>query len=97
MTLSYQLKERQMRTSRPVTVTLGKQQSILEASLASGQYESASEVVRAALKALHREEHILTEIMREKIRASMADPRADVPAEGVFARLRERHVKTSAF
>jgi antitoxin ParD1/3/4 len=85
-----------MRTSRPVTVTLGKQQSILDSSLASGQYETASEVVRAALKALDREEQILSEIMREKIRASMADSRPDVSADSVFARLSDRHAKTSA-
>jgi antitoxin ParD1/3/4 len=85
-----------MRTSKPVSVTLGKQQSILDASLASGQYESASEVVRAALKALDREERTLAEIMREKIRASMANPRPDVSADSVFARLRDRHMKASA-
>jgi antitoxin ParD1/3/4 len=31
------------------------------------------------------------EVMREKIRASLADPRADIPAEDVFARLRSYH------
>ncbi len=79
-----------MRTSRPVTVTLGKQQAILDESLASGTYESASEVVRAALRALRREDEILNEIMAEKIRESMQDSRPDIPASDVFARLRAR-------
>lgn len=80
-----------MRTSKPVTVTLGKQHAILDASLASGNYESASEVVRAALRALDREEAVLQEVMRERIRESLSDPRSDVPSETVFARLRAKH------
>ena len=80
-----------MRTSKPVTVTLGKQHAILDARLASGNYESASEVVRAALRALDREEAVLQDIMREKIRESLADPRPDVSGDAVFARLRARH------
>jgi antitoxin ParD1/3/4 len=79
-----------VRTSRPVTVTLGKQQTILDESLASGTYESASEVVRAALRALRREDEILNEIMAEKIRESMLDARPDIPAREVFAKLRAR-------
>jgi antitoxin ParD1/3/4 len=80
-----------MRTSKPITVTLGKQHEILDASLASGNYESASEVIRAALRALDREEDMLQQIMREKIRASLADPRPDISSEEMFARLRARH------
>ena len=80
-----------MRTSKPVTVTLGKQHAILDARLASGNYESASEVVRAALRALEREESVLHDIMREKIRESLTDPRPDVSGEAVFDRLRARH------
>ena len=79
-----------MRTSRPVTVTLGKQQSILDASLASGAYESASEVVRAALRALSREDELMNEVMAEKIRTSMQDARPDIRMNEVFAKLRER-------
>jgi antitoxin ParD1/3/4 len=82
-----------MRTSKPVTVTLGKQHAILDARLVSGNYESASEVVRAALRALEREEAVLQDIMREKIREALDDPQVDVPVDGVFAQLRERHAK----
>jgi hypothetical protein len=31
------------------------------------------------------------EVMRQEIPASLADPRADIPAEDVFARLRACH------
>ena len=77
-----------MRTSKPITVTLGAQHASLEARLKSGGYDSASEVMRAALRALDREEVALDEILRRKIEASLADPRPNVPAEDVFARLR---------
>ena len=80
-----------MRTSKPVTVTLGKQQASVDRRVASGNYDSVSEVVRAAVRALDREEAVVDEVMREKIRASLADPRADVSAEDVFARLRAHH------
>ncbi|WP_367210642.1 type II toxin-antitoxin system ParD family antitoxin [Mesorhizobium sp.] len=43
-----------MRTSKPITVTLGRQQSSVDNRLASGAYDSASEVIRAALRALDR-------------------------------------------
>jgi antitoxin ParD1/3/4 len=78
-----------MRTSKPITVTLGKQQSSVDRRLASGEYESASEVMRAALRALDREEAFVNAAMREKIADSLADPRADLAAEDVFERLRE--------
>jgi antitoxin ParD1/3/4 len=77
-----------MRTSKPVTVTLGTQQASLEARLKSGAYDSASEVLRAALRALDREEAALDEILRRKVEASLADSRPSIPAEDVFARLR---------
>jgi antitoxin ParD1/3/4 len=80
-----------MRTSKPITVTLGKQQPSVDRRVASGNYDSASEVVRAAIRALDREEALLDQVMREKIEASLADPRPDIPAEEVFARLRAHH------
>jgi antitoxin ParD1/3/4 len=80
-----------MRKSKPLTVTLGNQQRSVDRRLESGLYESASEVVRAALRALDREEAAIDEIMRQKIRASLDDPRPDIAAEDVFARLRAYH------
>jgi len=84
-----------MRTSKPITVTLGPQQVGLEARLKSGAYGSASEVMRAALRALDREEAALDELLRRKVEASLADSRPSVPAEEVFARLRRLDTEAS--
>jgi antitoxin ParD1/3/4 len=77
--------------SRSITLTLGKQQSSIDARLESGEFESASEVVRAALRALDREKDILDEAMRAKLREAMDDPRPSIPAAKVFAHLRAFH------
>jgi antitoxin ParD1/3/4 len=84
-------KELEMRSSKPITVTLGKQQHLLDARLQSGAYESASEVLRAALRALDREEDAMNAVMRAKIREALNDPNPDIPAEDVFAELRAYH------
>ena len=80
-----------MRTSKPISVTLGSQQASLDRRLQSGEYESASEVLRDALRALDREDVILDEALREKVKAAMADRRPSVPAADVFRRLRAHH------
>lgn len=79
------------RTSRPITVTLGELQSRVEARVRSGAYASASEVMRAAVRALDREDAALTEWMRQKVDEAFADPRPDIPADKVFKRLRAHH------
>jgi antitoxin ParD1/3/4 len=40
---------------------------------------------------LDRDEAILDEVLREKVKASMADGGPSVPAGGVFKRLRAHH------
>lgn len=80
-----------MRTSKPITVTLGKQQASLDAKLSSGKYELASEVIRAALRALDREEEAIDAILRAKITKALADPRPGIPAEEVFDRLERKY------
>lgn len=82
-----------MRTSKPLTVTLGQQQALVDARLSSGAYESASEVIRAGLRALEREDAALSDIMRGKILEALNDPRPDVPAKEVFDRLRAFHAE----
>lgn len=79
------------RNSRPISVTLGQLQARVDARLASGAYSSASEVLRAAIRALDREEAALDEWLRRKVDQAFADPRPSVPAQEVFRRLRERH------
>lgn len=80
-----------MRTSKPITVTLGKQQGSLDARLASGGYESASEVMRAALRALDREEDAINAVMSIKIREALDDPRPDLSAEEVSEHFERKH------
>jgi len=80
-----------MRTTKPITVTLGEMQARVEARVKSGAYSSASEVVRAGLRALDREEEALDEIWRRKIQEAYDDPRPSIPAEEVFERLERKH------
>jgi antitoxin ParD1/3/4 len=76
------------RASKPVTVTLGEMQNRVFERVESGEYASVSEVVRAGLRALDRQDEALNEWMRQRIAESLADPRPSIPAEEVFARLR---------
>ena len=80
-----------MRTSKSITLPLGKQQRLLDSLVSSGEYDSASEAVRAALRALERERNAVNTIWREKVREALADPRPSVLAEKVFADLRAFH------
>jgi antitoxin ParD1/3/4 len=80
-----------MRTAKPITVTLGELQERVEARVKSGAYSSASEVVRAGLRALDREEEALDEMWRRKIQEAYDDPRPSIPAADVFRELREHH------
>jgi antitoxin ParD1/3/4 len=80
-----------MRSSKPITITLGNQRKSLESRIESGDYESASEVVRAALRALDREEAVLDQIMKAKIREALDDPRPPIPENEVFDRLELRY------
>ena len=82
-----------MRTSKPISVTLGPQQASLDARLKSGEYGSASEVIRTALRALDRQDAALDEYLRANVQAAMKDPRPSVPAADVFKRLRGRHAR----
>ena len=81
------------RTSRPITVTLGDLQAHVEARVKSGAYASASEVMRAAVRALDREEAALSDWLRQRVDEAFADPRPNVPARKVFNRLRKHHAE----
>jgi antitoxin ParD1/3/4 len=80
-----------MRASKPITVTLGELQRRVDARVKSGAYTSASEVIRAGLRALDREDEALTDLWRRKIQESLDDPRPDVPIEEAFERLERKH------
>jgi antitoxin ParD1/3/4 len=87
------MERRMARTSRPITVTLGELQERVEARVKSGAYASASEVMRAAVRALDREEAAVTEWLRQRVDEAFADPRPRVPAREVFKRLRDHHAR----
>jgi antitoxin ParD1/3/4 len=79
------------RTSRPITVTLGDLQPRVEVRVKSGAYASASEVIRAAVRALDREEAAVETWLRQRVEEAFDDPRPNVPARDVFKRLRKHH------
>lgn len=85
-----------MPTGKTITIDLGEMQDSFEARLASGAYGSADELMREALRALDREEqepHFDDDFLREKVEEALADPRPDIPAEEVFARLERKHAE----
>jgi antitoxin ParD1/3/4 len=82
-----------MRTNKPITVTLGELQERVDARVQSGTYSSASEVIRAGLRALDREEEALNEIWRRKIQEAYDDPRPSIPAKEVFERIERKHAE----
>ena len=93
------------RANKPITVTLGPLAERVEARVRSGAYASASEVIRAGLRALDREEAMLEKLfepideddpkwiayVREKIEEAYADPRPPVPANVVREHILEWH------
>lgn len=82
------------RSSSPLTITLGDLKERVDARVNSGAYASASEVLRAAVRALDREDTAVRNVLREEIERSLNDPRASIPAEKVFAKLRRRHARS---
>lgn len=76
--------------SKAVTVTLGEMASHAERHLASGRFASMSEVVRAGLRALDREEAALDALLKARVEEALADPRPPVPIDEAFARVRAR-------
>ena len=74
--------------AKAVTVTLGEMTGHAERHLASGRFSSMSEVLRAGLRALDREEAALDALLKAKVEEALADPRPFVPMDEAFARLR---------
>ncbi len=75
--------------NKPVTVTLGAMGERARAHVESGRYASLSEVMRAGLRALDREEAALDALLKAKVEAALADGRPSVPAAEVFASIRD--------
>lgn len=79
-----------------VTVDLGDLAEKVEERVRSGEYESASDVVRAGLEALEREEREFDAVLKAKVEEALADPRPSIPAAEVFAELRALHASRVA-
>jgi antitoxin ParD1/3/4 len=81
-----------------VTVTPAMARMIRE-KVEDGSFGSASEVIRAALRAFQREEEEHAERMasiKARVKASIEDPRPSLSMEEVDARLRELHAQRSS-
>ncbi|MCC6467975.1 MAG: type II toxin-antitoxin system ParD family antitoxin [Alphaproteobacteria bacterium] len=81
------------RTSRPVTVTLGDLQNRVDERVKSGAYASVSEVMRAAIRALDREEAAMGDWLKRSVDEALADPRPDVSLDDAFRRVRRHHAR----
>jgi antitoxin ParD1/3/4 len=92
MTMSYNI-PMASRATKPVTVTLGALTEMAQGHVVSGRYASVSEVVRAGLRALEREENMLDALLKAKVEAVLANPVAAIPQAEVFADLRLHHSK----
>ena len=81
------------RVSQPITVTLGEMKARVDERVRSGRYASTSEVLRAGLRALDREEAALDDWMRVKVQEAFADPRPRLSLADGFADVRNHAAK----
>lgn len=84
------------RAVKPVTVTLGAMGEGATRRVETGQYASVSEVVRAGLRALDREEATLDAMMKARVAVALADTRPPVAHDRVFENLTQRHAARMA-
>ncbi|WP_293905809.1 type II toxin-antitoxin system ParD family antitoxin [Phenylobacterium sp.] len=83
------------------TVSLPEEQSaFIDAKVAAGDYASASEVVRAGLRALKAQDEAIERWLRDDVAptydAMAADPGRAIPAHEVRASLLARHAARTA-
>jgi antitoxin ParD1/3/4 len=85
-----------MGTAQKRTFSLPQQQAkFIDTQVRSGAYASASEVVRAGLRALQERDAAIEHWLKSEVGpvydAMKANPKRGIPAEKVFADLRARH------
>lgn len=83
-------------TTQKRTFSLAEEQAeYIDAKVASGDYASASEVVRDGLRALRERDAAVERWLREEVvptyDATEADPSRSVPLDEAFARIEARH------
>ncbi|HEV2556341.1 MAG TPA: type II toxin-antitoxin system ParD family antitoxin [Bosea sp. (in: a-proteobacteria)] len=74
-----------------LAVTLGDLAGKVEERVRSGEYESPSDVVRAGLEALAREERAFEAELKAKVEEALADPRPWLSADEMSNRMRAYH------
>lgn len=90
MTVSQEI-DMASRAIKPVSVTLGSMTKAAQARVETGRYSSLSEVVRAGLRALDREEETLDALLKVRVAEALADTRPRISQEEVFEDLRAHH------
>jgi antitoxin ParD1/3/4 len=87
-----------MSTIEKRTISLpAEHATFIDAKVASGAYASASEVVRAGLRALQERDEAVERWLREEVApaydAMKADLKRGIPARKVFDCVRDRHAR----
>ena len=92
--------DRNLSTIEKRTISLPTEHAaFIDAKVALGDYASASEVIRAGLRALQERDAAVERWLRDEVTPAYdrmkADPKRGIPAERVFAELRARHASRS--
>ena len=84
-----------MSAAKKISITITPaMKRVLDERVASGQFASASELMREAFRTWQRQQDEHEELLasiRARIQKSIDDPRPSIPAEEVFDRLKKMH------